>query len=50
MSVTTTEELPAGSAIADDDPFGLDITFIENTLPAQQPLRRSRATARMPHR
>jgi FxLD family lantipeptide len=38
MSVTTTEELPAGSAIADDDPFGLDITFIENTLPAQQPL------------
>ena len=34
MSVTTTEELPAGSAIADDDPFGLDITFIENTLPA----------------
>jgi FxLD family lantipeptide len=38
MSVTTTEELPAGSAIADDDPFGLDISFIENTLPAQQPL------------
>ena len=37
MSVTTTEELPVGSAIA-DDPFGRDITFIENTLPAQQPL------------
>ena len=38
MSVTTTPELPAGSATADDDPFGLDITFIENTPPAQQPL------------
>jgi FxLD family lantipeptide len=38
MSVTTAEELPAGSAIADGDPFDLDITFIENTLPAQQPL------------
>jgi FxLD family lantipeptide len=37
MSVTTTEELPLGSAIA-DDPFGLDITFIENTPSAQQPL------------
>ena len=38
MSVTTTEELSAGSVIADDDPFGLDITFIENTPLAQQPL------------
>jgi FxLD family lantipeptide len=39
VSVTSTEEwLPDDSAIADDDPFGLDITFIENTPPAQQPL------------
>lgn len=40
MSVTTTSELLPGSsaAIADDDPFGLDITFIERTPPAQQPL------------
>jgi FxLD family lantipeptide len=37
MNVTTAEELPAGSSIA-DDPFGLDITFIENTPSAQQPL------------
>jgi FxLD family lantipeptide len=40
MTVTTTEQLPAGSADApgEDDPFGLDITFIEGTAPAQQPL------------
>lgn len=38
MRVTTTEALPDGSAITGDDPFGLDITFIENTPPAQQPL------------
>jgi FxLD family lantipeptide len=40
MTVTTTEPLPAGSADAagEDDPFGLDITFIEGTAPAQQPL------------
>jgi len=40
MSVTTIEAPPEGSAaVADpDDPFGLDITFIEGTAPAQQPL------------
>lgn len=40
MSVTTAEALPVGSATAadGDDPFGLDITFIERTPPAQQPL------------
>ena len=38
MSVTITEGLPADSTTADDDPFGLDITFIEGTLPTQQPL------------
>jgi len=40
MTVTTTEQLPVGSADApgEDDPFGLDITFIEGTAPAQQPL------------
>ncbi|HEY1705188.1 MAG TPA: FxLD family lanthipeptide [Trebonia sp.] len=38
MRVTTAEELPAGSAIAVDDPFGLDITFIEHTPSAREPL------------
>ena len=41
MTVKTTELLPADSADAppdEDDPFGLDITFIEGTAPAQQPL------------
>jgi len=37
MSVATTEGLPGGSAF-DDDPFGLDITFIENTPSAESPL------------
>jgi FxLD family lantipeptide len=37
MSVATTEGLPGGSAI-DDDPFGLDITFIENIPSAESPM------------
>lgn len=36
MSVATTEGLPDGSA--DDDPFGLDITFIENIPSTESPL------------
>jgi FxLD family lantipeptide len=40
MTVTTTEALPGSNTDApdEDDPFGLDITFIEGTAPAQQPL------------
>jgi FxLD family lantipeptide len=38
MTKPTTEALPEGSAIAEDDPFGLDITFLENTPSAREPL------------